>query len=173
MTNDLDAALCSKYPIIFQHRSSTIHQSCMAWGIDCGDGWYSLIDVLCAELMAPLVQAEYDYKSRYDTRMELDAGTLATTPEYESYASAISIAGAKVRVDQCIQNIPVAAQVKEKFGGLRFYVNNDTDTSRAIINLAEALSYRICEMCGTMREAKLRTDGWHRTLCETCEASRK
>ena len=67
-----------------------------------------------------------------------------------------------------------AAQVKEKFGTLSFYV---TFTPKihwgaimAIIDKAEAASAVTCEMCG--EPGKRRSGGWIRTLCDACEASK-
>ena len=60
----------------------------------------------------------------------------------------------------------VAAQVKEKFGGLRFYVDNCDDYTRGVIAMAESMSYRICEDCGNL--GKKRSGGWIRTLCDSC-----
>jgi hypothetical protein len=56
-------------------------------------------------------------------------------------------------------------QVKEKFGGLRFYINNCSDTMYDIIHEAEDKSYTICEITG--KPGVLRTDiGWYLTLCD-------
>jgi hypothetical protein len=56
-------------------------------------------------------------------------------------------------------------QVKEKFGGLRFYINECSDEMHARISKAEYLSYQTCEVTG--KPGQLRTDiGWHTTLCE-------
>lgn len=56
-------------------------------------------------------------------------------------------------------------QVKEKFGGLRFYINSGSDDVHKRILKAEQDSYHICEKCG--EEGKLRNDiGWYLTLCE-------
>ena len=43
-----------------------------------------------------------------------------------------------------------AVQVKEKFGGLRFYVNHGTPYIDGAINMAEAVSYYTCESCGNL-----------------------
>jgi hypothetical protein len=43
----------------------------------------------------------------------------------------------------------IALQVKQKFGGLRFYVRGASEDQRAMIRLAHALSLRMCEICGT------------------------
>ena len=56
-------------------------------------------------------------------------------------------------------------QVKEKFGGLRFYINEGTDEIHQRIAQAELESMKTCEITG--RPGKLRTDiGWYRTLCD-------
>lgn len=57
-------------------------------------------------------------------------------------------------------------QVKEKFGGLRFYVENIPQGGEEIIRKYEILSTITCEKCG--KEGKLRGgDGqWFRTLCD-------
>jgi len=56
-------------------------------------------------------------------------------------------------------------QVKEKFGGLRFYINEGTDEIHQRIGEAELESMKTCEITG--RLGKIRTDiGWYRTLCD-------
>jgi hypothetical protein len=56
-------------------------------------------------------------------------------------------------------------QVKEKFGGLRFYINEGTDEIHQRIGEAELESMKTCEITG--KPGKIRTDiGWHRTLCD-------
>jgi hypothetical protein len=56
-------------------------------------------------------------------------------------------------------------QVKEKFGGLRFYIDYGSDEMYNRISKAENDSYTICEETG--KTGELRTDiGWMRTLCD-------
>lgn len=61
---------------------------------------------------------------------------------------------------------PRAAQVKEKFGTLRFYMSLTTDEMDAFISAAEKESARTCEECGAT--GTLRTTGWLKTQCDTC-----
>ena len=61
---------------------------------------------------------------------------------------------------------PKASQVKEKFGGLRFYMTHTNDEISDLIGKAEALSYKTCENCG--KPGKERAGGWIRTLCDPC-----
>lgn len=62
---------------------------------------------------------------------------------------------------------PIASQVKEKFGGLRFYLNTNDDRIRGMVTMAESYSYKICEACGN--KGNPYKDGWVRTHCSPCE----
>jgi RNA polymerase-binding transcription factor DksA len=64
----------------------------------------------------------------------------------------------------------IAVQVKEKFGGLRYYVQNAPDEIDDMISEAENASYTICETCGKPGEP--RKGGWLKTLCDDCHAER-
>jgi len=62
------------------------------------------------------------------------------------------------------------AQIKEKFGTLRFYVWSATDEIFDMINTAEQRSGCVCERCGIEDETvKTRNGGWIYTLCDKCE----
>jgi len=63
-------------------------------------------------------------------------------------------------------------QVKEKFGGLRFYINSGTDEIFNVIDEAEAKSLITCEQCGKVGSIDV-THGWMLTLCEDCKEVRK
>lgn len=67
-------------------------------------------------------------------------------------------------------NHPRAAQVKQKFGTLRFYMTSGTDEMYKLINEAEHKSARTCEECGL--PGKLRTTGWRVVNCDSCYARR-
>ena len=61
------------------------------------------------------------------------------------------------------EGIPIT-QIKEKFGGLRFYVAGGSDALHAAIEAAEAASFKTCEECGAA--GKKRHGSWLRTLCD-------
>ena len=61
-----------------------------------------------------------------------------------------------------------ASQVKEKYGGLRFYVDSATDEIYDLIDQAEKKSFDICEICGEL--GTLRTDNkWCSVRCHDCK----
>lgn len=62
---------------------------------------------------------------------------------------------------------PKASQVKEKFGGLRFYMNATSEVMDKMISEAEREASKTCESCGEPGE--LCSDfGWYASLCKTC-----
>jgi len=63
---------------------------------------------------------------------------------------------------------PNITQIKEKFGGLRFYYEGGNDLIDGMVWLAESLSYKICETCGTVENVH-QTTGWILTICDNCE----
>ena len=62
-------------------------------------------------------------------------------------------------------NYEVLGKIKEKFGGLRFYINSGSGEIFNRISEAEDKSMEVCEVTGL--PGKLRTDiRWYRTLCD-------
>ena|SRR5574343_828261 len=71
----------------------------------------------------------------------------------------------KPLIDYCLaHNIPIH-QIKEKFGGLRFYTGAAPDELLDMISEAEKKSYTLCETCGKPGTLK-KERGWLRTACE-------
>lgn len=62
----------------------------------------------------------------------------------------------------------VVSQVKEKFGGLRFYYHGGDDYVEAVVDLVERLSESICELCGAPGLIRER-NGWLSARCEAHE----
>lgn len=58
----------------------------------------------------------------------------------------------------------VVTQIKEKFGGLRFYYDGGDDEISGMVRMAEAWADHSCETCGNKGER--RSGGWIRTLCD-------
>lgn len=136
MTEEKDKALCAKYPKIFRNRRGDPKQTLMCFGFEHDDGWYDIIDTLCNT-----IQHHLDWKRESDEFKSL------SDEEWDESHQA------------------VAVQVKEKWGGLRFYVNSSDDYIDGAIALAESLSLRTCEQCGA--PGKPRGGGWVRTLCDS------
>lgn len=59
-------------------------------------------------------------------------------------------------------------QIKEKFGGLRFYHSGGSREIRGYVTFAERISERTCEGCGCPSEINCESS-WLTTLCKDCE----
>jgi hydrogenase maturation factor HypF (carbamoyltransferase family) len=66
-------------------------------------------------------------------------------------------------------------QIKEKFGGLRYYVNyhgmsdDDIQQIEYIIRNAEMKTFAVCEDCGGNGEKVSPRRYWMKTLCPDCQ----
>lgn len=58
----------------------------------------------------------------------------------------------------------VVVQIKEKFGGLRFYYDGGNDKVDGMVRMAESWAAHSCEECG--RPGTRRNTGWIKTLCD-------
>ena len=131
MKANLQNKLFQKYPKIFIQKDLPKQETAMCWGISVGNGWYILVDELCAN-----IQNHVENKNRKNPKEEF---------------------------------ICQATQVKEKFGGLRFYVYGGDEYIDGLISMAESMSYRICSECGNLAEENKRERGWIYTLCPNCK----
>jgi hypothetical protein len=117
---------------------------------EVGSGWIPLIDKLTSMI-----------NNKIETIKNYNEGWLknkVVTPEkYESNK-------------KLMENFKIV-QIKEKFGGLRFYIEGtDYKVHQDIhgwVQFAEAMSYELCEVCGT-NQGLGSTSGWMRTICESC-----
>ncbi len=129
--------LAKKYPDLF-HKAETDY-------FGTGAGWANILDVLCGHISHRATQARYRLQYAKEKKQE---------DQYEQLEKDLADA---------IEELPVIMQVKEKFGGLRFYVHNGNEKIRNYISFAEAMSGCTCEECGAPGEP--RNDGWVKVLC--------
>jgi len=146
MDAELQQKLYDKYPQLFSNKDKGIQSSCMAWGCEIGNGWYEILSSVCWMIS----QHERNKEDNKKYLEKNDAERLASLPEYFP-----------VKFDQ----------VKEKYGGLRLYFSGGDDYVEGLVSMAEAISYKICEVCGNKGEPN--KGGWITTLCESHRESLK
>ncbi|CAB5221194.1 hypothetical protein UFOVP244_103 [uncultured Caudovirales phage] len=177
MNQDKDKLLCEKYPKLFSERNLPMTQSCMYWGFEIGDGWFNIIDNLCANIQHHLDSAA-DYRKRtieYNEMIEQAvAGKYEKLEEYWSDSSPELIEKVKESIpSSSLREVPeevsqvVVSQVKEKFGTLRFYYYGGDEYVAGLVAMAESMSGCTCEDCGS--PAKTRGRGWVYTRCDKCQ----
>lgn len=163
MRKELDEKLCADYPLIFANRHGDKYKTCMVWGFQCGDGWYNLINRLCRTIQHHIDSTNerrewcLAYNARIDAAKEGNFQLLhdfytpweSETPEHyeQRLQNMLTQDNSWTNPPEVAKQV-VAEQVKEKFGGLRFYVRNADNFVWGAITLAESLSVSICDVCG-------------------------
>lgn len=184
MKQELDNLLCEKYPKIFADRKKSMQESCMFWGFEIDNGWFDIVDTLCAN-----IQHHIDWKRknrasalRFNRALEraID-GDNSSLIKHFSVMGKISDWGLKevetATKEKKFREVPkkveqvVAEQVKEKFGTLRFYYRGGDEMIAGMVTMAESMSGRVCESCGV--PAKPTKTGWIKTMCQSCLDSRE
>ena len=59
MKQELDEYLCKVFPKIFAERNLPMQETAMCWGLECGDGWFNIINQLCQN-----IQHHIDWKNK-------------------------------------------------------------------------------------------------------------
>ena len=114
-------------PTLFCEGPWDVTRTSLAFGFECGPGWF------------PLLQRTFSRLSRIAKEDGLDL---------------------RVR------------QVKERFGTLRIYLSGATDRAAKVVDEAEALSARICDLCDGAVFAPPAQTGWIVTRCAPCSAGK-
>jgi hypothetical protein len=172
MNTELQKKLLGKYPKIFTQADKSPQESCMAFGLEVGDGWFNLIDVLCEALT-------YTYSTGIFIDEE-DGKRLRIRPNIDKEGKATYFFS--VKAPQVI-----ADQVKEKFGTLRFYYHLEysqdnlslvltkkypqlddinkrfADYIEGIVHFADIASSKTCEVTGAEGVLQKR-GGWWKTI---------
>ena len=110
--------------------------------------------------------------------MKVIAGYIGKELDFEEYFLVSIRPGWRPLVRELVDDIvamgwnKVLYDVKEKFGGLRFYVASATEEVLDRIEEAENRSYTICQECGEPGEL-WSCNGWYVTLCEAHAKERK
>jgi hypothetical protein len=112
--------------------------------VECGRGWHKLLHNLCAVLDNHISNIEYRVNN-------------PDSPGNKYYNDAFKT---KEQLDSI-----TAVQVKEKFGGLRFYVSATDEYMNGAIFMAEKMSHYICDVCGEFGTTK-QIGGWYVTVCQ-------
>lgn len=157
MQKELDYFLVKRFPDFFKNRYGSVKETCMAWGFECGEGWFNILYQACSLIENHIDNIKSNNETRQKMKEDLESGKEVYgiwKVEYE-----------KNKLEP--KHVPdfTAAQIKEKFGTLRFYYNGGDDFIDGVVRFAESASCKTCEVCGN--PGKLYEGGWMRTLCDT------
>ena len=148
MDTKLTQKLYKKYLKFFKQHKDPMTETAMCWGLECGDGWYSIIEEVCAFLA--------------------EAGMSWTFSNYNQETQQDEEPKAKDRVFEF-------TQIKEKYGTLRMYYTTNSktlgDMAAIMTTWAEWKSGKTCEGCGG--PAKMNKGFWSYVMCKKCKGKEK
>lgn len=143
-------------------------------GYAIGEGWYPIIEQLVSEIDS---YTTWKRNTRaYQLRMTrarakgrdavLKFICHGKEPRVYDEERADNIMAEEVNVIPKVHWVHIE-QIKEKFGGLRFYYYGGDEQIHGMVRMAELWAGRTCEKCGNKGER--RQGGWVRTLCDVHE----
>ena len=158
MREELDKALCEKYPLIFAQRNGSMSETSMCWGFCCGDGWYNILDAMCSNIQGHIDWRLEQIKSGHKFNQRIEEARANNFEDWESWRPK-----EPREIPEPVEQV-VATQVKEKFGTLRFYFGGGDAYTDGIVSMAESMSGHTCEDCGAPGTST--NGGWIRVLCD-------
>lgn len=176
MDKRLDKALFQRFN--FFHPEKSLRESLMGFGFEVNNGWFNIIWDLCEGIEKELEKhpemkgVKYKWYEKpfvfiksllFEIKIELRnqlKGNYRKNPQFKKLRKQYAF---KNMIPKWKEHPFEVIQVKEKFGGLRFYTNFETEEISKLIENAEDKSYITCEECG--KPGQLRKGGWLLTLC--------
>ena len=152
MNEENTQKLYQDFPALYRDAKTGVEVNCMQSGFSCGDGWFSLIHQLSAEIEAEAHRLGLDPASDEWPRADQVKEKFGTLRFYVSTPSMPGSFGIEVRGP--ITSIRPLAGI---------------ESIRAMVQEAEARSATVCEYCGN--PGTFRGERRIRTLCDRCEVA--
>lgn len=128
-----------KYPKLFRQKDLPASQTCMCWGVACGEGWKDIIVEACQKLQ----------KYADDNGIVIEFAQIK-----EKFAGLRMYTDIKYPDDHKFKDAEIFKKEREA-------IWRDV---HEIVGNAEELSYKTCEVCG--KPGKPRKGNWISTLCD-------
>jgi hypothetical protein len=81
MKQELDKLLCEKYPKMLINRNKPMTETCMCWGFECGDGWFTILDQLMSNIQHHIDWNNKNFEKGYKQYKQVPQVTLDQVKE--------------------------------------------------------------------------------------------
>jgi len=141
----------------------------MQFGFECGDGWFPILDALMGDIQNHIENVNMNRENQFRHEFPKWLQRKAYRLPWKRKLLKKFLLWITDRFPMGVDPMPPVSitQVKEKFGGLRFYYNGGDDFIYGLETMAESMSYRTCEYCGATKDVG-HTQEWIITCCKSC-----
>lgn len=168
MNKELVTRLYNRFPFILCDLYGDPRQTCMAWGIECGDGWYEILDKLFEDITVVCAGTNKEFRA---TQIKEKFGGLRiyyainnTGPTYMDEARQ------KMMTFMFRKN---QGKLYWKLWRMKQKIKKSVESKiDDLIIEAESKSFRTCEQCGQPARVCQTDFGWYRTLCDSCRVQK-
>lgn len=163
MDERLQKKLVERYPKIFRDYGGDMRYTCMAWGIECGDGWFELLNNMCHDITKlgkgkDIQVIAHQVKEKF--------GSLRFYYGIESEYTILKRLDTKIRNSMFSRKLGIPYWKMINFRRKIFRTTEEKISDR--ISEAEWETERTCEACG--QPGKMRGGGWVvYTACDPCD----
>lgn len=147
MNIELTEKLVSKYPSIFAQYGGDPKDTSMAYGIECGNGWFDIIDTLCNTIQSEVDHINFNYE------VSLRCEAVQVKEKYGSLRFYIHFF-----FDENLDELNMKR------------VEMSMNIIHGAITMAERMTAKICETCGD--KSSLSNDIFPKSECEACATLR-
>lgn len=172
MRQELEQKLFNSFPHLYRERFLPMTMTCMCWGIDVSDGWYDILFELSNNIQNYLNSKKKEEKfyiiKKLLRKLLFDSQGI---PTYLFNILPSPIFSFLDRITFSFHDSFAVNQVKEKYGGLRYYVNLYDSVIESLIGYAEYKSLNTCELCGEY--GVINKSGWLSVRCDKCRKKEK
>ena len=185
MKDELENKLIEKYPEFFEYLKDYEGPLMpISFGFEFSNGWYTIVDSLMGEIHNVIFNSKENpdewIKSVFWRWVcqRIDNWLRYRNYKWRGVRAYFNKFKNILRKEKSLPLKVDLIQAKEKFGGLRFYISvsggrkGDVDKVYGMIDLAESLSYKTCELCGSTKNVGM-TKGWVVVCCKECFDSGK
>jgi len=149
MKIELERKLVSDYPTLFKQYGGDPRETCLAFGFECGDGWYHLIDTLCGA-----IQREVNWINGLWPELNFSCSATQVKEKY----------GSLCFYYEFFYKTDLSEDDKNK-------LTSSMDRIAGMSQITETLSKTTCEQCGT--KCEIAHGVFPRTECDACETLRR
>ena len=126
MTKKLQNKIFKRFPQMFMERKLPCTETCMCWGIACGDGWFQLIWDLCLKIEKHTKKIASLYRDFRVTQVKEKCGTIRFYTNKADYI-----------IDEYIDEAEYASS----------NTCEECGTTETVIQMREGWCFTLCSRC--------------------------